>query len=597
MKKILLFMGLAGVILILAFLPLAQMEGSRKKADLRMCWGPEPKTLDCGMATGTVEIQYITSLFEGLVTFDGKDPLKPIPGMARSWKISKDQKIYTFFLRKDARWTNGDPVTAHDFYYSWKRLLDLKVDCEYLTMLYYIKNAEEYADTQLAALALKKLNQAIPIEEKIALVEGPLTKGGRKNLVPLIQIYLSKIKSIPLKKMLYKALGRVRTRPTISFREVGIRVIDDRTLEVTLENQTPYILEIFGFATLFPVPKKTVEMHSYYWTKPQNIVCNGPYTIESWKPHYRITLKKNPLYYNHDKVRLNRIDCLIIEQPGTAINYYERGELDFLDKTVIPADFVESLRKRKDFVLNPTIGTTLLRFNVSMPPFNDVRVRKAFAMAVDKEEIVKVLRTGEKATGVLIPPLGDYQKYQPRGISYNPKEARRLLKQAYPDMSKFPRVVFLSSTGGAKIRDLFMVIRSRLKENLGVEIEPKFQEWQVYLESLSRREYQLCYGNWIGDYADPNTFIDMWMSTSGNNRTGWESEEYDQWVRKAASLTDPKERFALLGRCEKRILEEDCIILPLYIRTSYLMIKPQVRGWVPNVMQRYLLQYFWVEKK
>ncbi|RME76660.1 MAG: peptide ABC transporter substrate-binding protein [Planctomycetota bacterium] len=579
------------------FLPFAKLENWESKGELRICLGTEPKTLDPAIATGVLAIQYIQSLQEGLITYDPKDLTKPIAGLAEKWEVSKDGKTYRFFLRKNARWSNGEPLTAWDFYYSWKRILDLEVDCEYVYMLYYIRNSKKYNYQQMAKLGLRKWKETDE-KEKGEILENSVSKGLFRELAPKLEELGRKEKNPKIRKRLMELARQAAQKPkALSFERVGVHVESPHILVVQLESKTPYILDIFGFPTLYPVPIKAVRKYGGNWTKVNHILSCGAYLLEKWIPHYIIVLKKNPYYYNAKAVKLRQIVCFSIDKPTTALNYYETGVLDFLDKSVIPGDFVESLLSRPDFIRSSSFGTSFLRFNVTKPPFDDPRVRKAFTMAINRKEIINALRGGEMASRVLVPPILDYPEYQPQGLPYNPEKAKKLLKEAWANKKEIPKITFLSSSGGAKSKDIFLVLRNQWKNVLGVEVEPKFQEWQVYLDSLSNKKYNIAFGAWIGDYGDPMTFLDMWTSGNGNNRTGWRNPEYDQMIQRAGEILEHKKRMKLLGKAEKTILEDHCIIAPLYFRASYFMKKDYVKGFRPNVMGRILLKYLWVQKK
>ncbi|RME03142.1 MAG: peptide ABC transporter substrate-binding protein [Planctomycetota bacterium] len=599
MKSIALgFFGIVGALL-LGFLPFAQLEQWEADADLRLCWGTEPKSLDPAVITGTLEFKYVRSLFEGLVSYDPKNPLLPAPGIAYKWEVSKDKLTYTFYLRENARWSNGDPLTAYDFEYAWRRILDQKVDCRYANGIFYIyiRNGEAYYLSKQAERLLKSLITTSPPDSKKQEYLNAIAKGATQAHLPQLQQLLETENNPHFQNQYKRILKNAQQRPPIHFEDVGIRVLSPHKIQVTLQNQTPYILDIFAFPTWFPVPQKVVEKYGDDWIHPQNIVVNGPFVIKKWKPHYMIILEKNPYYHSPEKVKLQKVACFILDKPITALNYYDTGYLDYLTQSAIPADLIENLKTRPDFTIFPTFSCTYLRFNVTKPPFNNVWVRKAIAMSIDKREIVDVLRGGETPAPTLVPPFEGYSKYQPKGLPYDPETARKYLKKVYPDIQKFPKVEFLMVSSSVKTKQIFTVIRNQLKKNLGITIEPKAHEWQVYLDALSRIQYELAYGGWIGDYMDPNTFIDMFITNGGNNRTGWGNPRYDAWVKKAASLTNREERFAILGRAEKMLLEEECVVVPLYYRTDSFLHKPWVKGIVPNLGERYLLQFLWVDSK
>ncbi len=509
-----------------------------EKADFTFINGPEPETIDPALMTGVIEGRLVAALFEGLTNYDPKD-LSPIPAIAKEWQISDDGLTYTFYLRK-SNWSNGEPLTAHDFVYSWKRALAPETAADYAYQLYYIKNAKPFN-------------------------EGALT----------------------------------------DFGEVGVSAVDDYTLVVTLEHPTPFFLFLTAFPTLQPVNRRCIEKYGDNWTKEGNIVSNGPFSLKGWKINQKIRLVKNPYYWDVEHVSINSIDVLTVESANTAFNTYETGCADLV--SAIPMQLIDVLKGRPDFHTSTYLGTYFYRFNVTKPPFNDVRVRKAFVMAVNKEEIVKyVTRGGEIPARSFVPP--DMPGYNPPippfnkggiegglGLPYNAEEARRLLAKAgYPDGKGFPRTELLFNTSEAN-KDIAEVIQQMLKKNLNVNISLINQEWKVLLSSMKRLDYQLCRSSWVGDYVDPNTFLDMFVTNGGNNRTGWSNDEYDGLITEAAKEFDRHKGLEIFRKAE-RILLEEAPILPLYHYVSYNMFRPHVKGIYPNILDIHPLKYVSIDR-
>jgi oligopeptide transport system substrate-binding protein len=580
-----------------ALYALGGLDTDEARADLRVSWGPEPESVDPAVITGLLESRYCYTLFEGLVTYD-RDHLTPIPGAASEIRRSADGKTYTFPLRPEARWSNGRPVTADDFIWSWRRILDCRVKCEYAYMLYYIRGAQPYHLQNLAELLLASF-PGKDRKEKLEGLQTALRPGARSQHATRLRDLADpgREPDAEIRKGLAEAADEAGKRKPLRFEDVGVRALPGGALEVALENATPFILDIFGFQTLMPVPREAVERYGDDWIKPGRIVCNGPFVLERWRPHYAIAFRRNPHYHDAKRVRLDRVVSRIVEGGPMGLNYYERGLLDVIDRAVVPQDFLESIQHRPDFFKYEVFGSYFLRFNVTKPPFDDPRVRRAFALAIDKRPVAEALKGGEKPTDRLVPPYPGYRDVQPAGLAFDPAGARRLLDAAYPDRSKLPKIEYLVR-GTPKQIDIFNIIRDQLRKHLGVTIDLKNQEWQIYLDSLSNLQFGLALGGWYGDYADPNTFIDMWVTGGGNNRTGWSDPEYDRWLAESLAEQDPAKRFALLARCEKRVLEEACIVAPLYVSIDYYMRKPFVRGLVTtaNPMDRFLMRYYEVAR-
>ena len=468
------------------------------RADLVFLNGAEPETLDPALITGQPEGRIANALFEGLTTF-GPDA-KPVPGVAERWEISPDCRIYTFHLRPTARWSNGDPVTAADFFRSWRRTLAPETGSEYASQLYFLRNGRAFNEHKLT-----------------------------------------------------------------DFSQVGVRVVNPATLEVTLENPTSFFLDLCAFVTLMPVHLSTVEKFGDDWTKPGNLVGNGAFTLSAWRINDRIRLEKNPNYWNRDRVAMRSIDILPISKANTAFNFYAAGQADLMmDKGLAPNQLLDELKRRPDFHSAPFLGTYFLRFNCVRPPFKDHRVRKAFALVIDKPLLTeKITRAGEKPAGSLVPPgAGGYEP--PPGLSRNVKAAQALLAEAgYAGGRNFPRVTYLYSEGELN-EGLAVELQGMFKRDLGVAVELQRQEWKVYLRSMSSLDFDICRASWVGDYNDPNTFLNMFVTGDGNNRTGWGNPEYDGFIAAAAREADRNRRFEIFRQAERLLVSGEAPICPLY---------------------------------
>lgn len=425
---------------------------------------------------------------------------KPQPGMAESWEISDDGRAYVFHLREGLQWSDGIPLTARDFVESWKRTLDPATASEYAYQLHYIKNA-------------KAFNEGIKSD----------------------------------------------------FSQVGVSAPDDRTLRVELENPTPFFLDLCAFVTLLPVPLHAIEKHGDDWIKPGKLTGNGAYLLESWRINDRIRLRKNPRYWNAANIALETIDILPVSKGNTAFNLYASGQADLMmDKGLVPPALLAEIKKRDDFHAAPFLGTYFLRFNCQRQPFKDPRVRRAFSLVVDKTSIVdRITRAGELPADSFVPPgAGGYDP--PRGVRRDVQEARRLLAEAgYAEGRGFPMVTYLYSEG--ELNEAIAVeLQSMWRRELGVNVQLLRQEWKVYLRSLSTLDYDIARSSWVGDYPDPNTFLDMFVTGGGNNRTGWSDPAYDEIIAEAGSETDRAKRFDLLRDAEKILVNEQMPVCPIF---------------------------------
>jgi oligopeptide transport system substrate-binding protein len=486
--------------LVIAFtLTLAACSGPEKRADLVVLNGAEPETIDPALATGQLDGRICYALFDGLYHFDRFG--KPQPGIATSYDLSDDATVYTFHLRPDAKWSNGDAVTANDFVESWKRALLPETASEYAYVFYYIKNA------------------------------APFNEGTLKE-----------------------------------FEQVGVHAIDANTLRVELNNPTPYFLSLCSFWTYLPVHMPTVKRYGDDWIKPGKIVGNGAFTLKEWRLNYRIRMEKNPLFWDASRVQLQTVDALPIENSITAYNFYASKIADLIpDAVLTPHSLIPELKTRPDFHAAPFLGNYFLRFNVKRKPFNDVLVRQAFCMVIDRERIVtKITQAGEPPAYSFTPP-GTASGYVPtKQFGRNIDKAKALLAEAgYPGGIGFPTVSFLYDN--KKLNDDIAVeLQSMLAQDLGIRVDLQKQEAKVYLNTMNRLDYDVCKSSWVGDYDDPNTFLECFLSNSGNNRTGWSNGDYDKLIASAATERDPAKRLEILGKAENILLNEGTPICPLY---------------------------------
>lgn len=512
-------------LLFLGFFLLAGCDSAKQRADLVFINGAEPESLDPAVITGQPEGRIVNALFEGLTTFDAA--ARPVLGMAESWTISDDKKVYTFTLRPDARWSDGRPLTAQDFVASWKRTLTPETAASYNYQLYYIRNAQPFA-------------------------EGKIT----------------------------------------DFSQVGVKALDDRTLEVTLENPTPFFLDLCATPPLAPVPVEVIEKFGDDWIKPGRIVNNGAYLLEEWRINDKIRLRKNPHYWNAQNVALETIEVLPISKANVAFNFYASGLADLtMDKGLTPPALLDELRKRADFHAAPFLGIYFLRFNCRKPPFDDQRVRAALSLAVDKRVITeKITRAGELPAGGFVPPgIAGYTS--PDGLAFDPERAAALLAEAgFPKGKGFPFVTYLYSEG--ELNEAIAVeLQSMWRKHLGIEVNLARQEWKVYLNSLSSLDYGIARSSWVGDYPDPNTFLDMFITGGGNNRTGWSDPAYDRLIADATREPDPVKRFEILRQAEEILIKTQSPVCPIFYYVGIQLYDAAKLGGIePNVLDEHPLK-------
>jgi oligopeptide transport system substrate-binding protein len=488
-------------------------EPLRRPSLLRLALSAEPPTLDWSLATDNVSITVIENLMEGLTEFDAA--LQPVPAMADRWEVSPDQQTYTFHLREDVYWTDGRLVTAGDFEYAWKRLLDPKTGAEYAYFLYDIVNAYEYNTGQIADASA-----------------------------------------------------------------VGVTALTPMTLQVRLKKPISYFPSITTFVVTFPQRRDLIERYGDHWTDPADLVTNGPFRLAEWQHEYKVVLRPNDRYV-HGRPPLDEVRLFVVNDRNTALTLYETGDLDLVN---LPPEAIPTYERNPEFLRTPLLRGYYYGFNVTAPPFTDRRVRQAFALAIDKSELPKILKGGELPSNSWIPPglLG----HDPAiGLAYDPAAARRLLAAAgYPDGRGFPPVTAAFNTDPVNTL-IAENLQQQWKRTLGVTVALDNLEWKVYLARLKSRTPQLFRLGWGADYPDPDNFMALFTGHSGNNLTHWGSARYDALIATAASSADRSRRQQLYAEAQRILTETDVPIIPLFVASQNYLVKPYVRGLRLNAME------------
>ncbi|MDF9826037.1 oligopeptide transport system substrate-binding protein [Ereboglobus sp. PH5-10] len=505
---------------------------------LRAGNGDEPQDLDPQVISGSVEHRLACALFEGLVN-NSPDDLGVIPGVAERWDVSDDGLVYTFHLRADAKWSNGEPVTANDFVRSYARMLSPKLATEYAYMLFLLKGATDYY-----------------------------------------------------------------TGKTGNFSTVGARAPDERTLVLTLERPAPFFLSALTHYAWFPVPLSVIEKFGPVdakgsrWTRPGNLVGNGPFVLTEWKQNQIISTRRSPTYWDRETVKLDGIDFYPVTQSDNEERMYRAGQLDITYD--FPPQKIPSYKRSPDSHLriDPYCGVYFYRFNTKRKPFDDVRVRRAFALAINRERLVKyVTLADEKPAYTIVPPdVAGYTPAPDAALKANIAEARRLLAEAgYPNGKGFPKTELLYNTL-EKHRIIAEALQQMWRKNLGVEIGLYNQEWKVYLDSQKTMNFQVQRAGWIADYVDPHVFFDLWRTGGGNNNTNWGNAEYDRMLDAALEAKTQEERYAIYQRMEKMLLR-DLPIMPIYFYTYARIISPRVKNFRTTFLDNYPWKYVDLEVK
>jgi oligopeptide transport system substrate-binding protein len=533
-----------------------------ERAEFVFVNGTEPKSLDPAIITGQPEGRIADAIFEGLTYRDPKS-LRPVPGSAASWDISDDGLVYTFHMRPDAVWSDGKSVTANDFAWSWRRLEEPATASEYAYILHMIRGAEIFntyggnaerligpsKDTPTIVAQLDALIRDNPKGVDAAQWRDFVRKEGLNEAlkgveVPLLERALAwsedRVDAATLADM-RAAVQAEGERRAARWKEAdrtfgissGVWAKDDRTLVVELRSITPYFLEITAFYPTYPEPRWVVEAHPTDWFLPSHVVTNGPYRLRAWRVNDKIRLVKSDTYWDRDDIHLRVVDALPIENGATALNMYLTGAADWIP-AIYPQDLVDALKERPDFYANQGLVVYYYRFNTTRKYLRDPRVRRALCMAIDRDVIVRhILKLGQEPAYHFVPPgIRGYEPPESR-IRFDPKEATRLLKEAGFPMDVPLGILYNTSESHQKIAEN---VAEQLRQNLGLRANAYNQEWQAYQQTVRDEDYDLARAGWIGDYLDPNTFLDMWVTNGGNNQTGWSSPLYDRLIAFAADV-------------------------------------------------------------
>ena len=512
-----------------------RVENGNRNQILHLNNGTEPQNLDPHVVTGVPEHHIIMALLEGLMSEDPRG-LKPQPGTAERWDISPDQTVYTFHLRENARWSNGDPVTAHDFVRTYRRALTPSLASEYAYMLFVMKGAEDFN-------------------------AGKIT----------------------------------------DFDQVGVKALDDHTLQVTLNAPTPYFLSLLLHYSWFPLHIPTIERYGPVyergnrWTRPGRFVGNGPFTLKEWKVNHVIIADKSPTYWDAANVKLNQIYFYCIESSDTDERAFRSGQLH---KTyVLPETKIDTYREKYPGLLHidPYLGTYFYICNTTKPPLDDKRVRRALALAIDREAIVKNVTRGGQIPAYHFTPPGTAGYTARARFPFDIPGARKLLAEAgYPEGRGLPPIEILFNTLETH-RAVAEAIQDMWRRNLGIDARLLNQEWKVFLDSKKSGNYQVSRFGWIGDYPDPNSFLDMWLTGGGNNDTRWSNAEYDRLIREAGQTADLDQRLEVFQKAEA-ILMEEMPIIPIYFYTRVYALDSSVKGWHPTILDNHPYQKLWLEE-
>ncbi|HFZ1366493.1 TPA: oligopeptide ABC transporter substrate-binding protein OppA [Klebsiella aerogenes] len=479
--------------------------------------GAEVQSLDPHKIEGVPESNVNRDLFEGVVIGDLNG--HPVPGVAESWD-NKDFKVWTFHIRKDAKWSDGSPVTAQDFVYSWQRLADPKTASPYASYLQY--------------------GHVANVDEIIA---------GKKPATDL-----------------------------------GVKAIDDKTFEVTLSEPVPYFYKLLVHPSVSPVPKAAIEKYGEKWTQPANIVTNGAYKLKDWVVNERIVLERNTNYWDNAKTVINQVTYLPISSEVTDVNRYRSGEIDMTYNNMPIELFQKLKKEiPKEVHVDPYLCTYYYEINNQKAPFTDVRVRTALKLALDRDIIVnKVKNQGDLPAYSYTPPYTDGMKLvEPEWFKWSQEkrneEAKKLLAEAGYTADKPLTFNLLYNTSDLH-KKLAIAVASIWKKNLGANVKLENQEWKTFLDSRHQGTFDVARAGWCADYNEPTSFLNTMLSDSSNNTAHYKSPAFDKIIGDTLQVTDEAKRAELYAQSEQQ-LDKDSAIVPVYYYVNARLVKPWVGGY------------------
>lgn len=488
--------------------------------------GADPQTVDPLLNTAIDGSNVIVNAFEGLMALNENN--EAVPAAAESYEVSDDGLVYTFKLRKDGKWSDGEPVTANDFYYAWMRGLNKETAAEYCYQFFYIKNGEKYYNGEVTA------------------------------------------------------------------DEVGLKVLDDYTLEITLEAPTAYYPQLLAHQTYSPVREDIVTANPDTWaTSPDTYIGNGPFKLVQWDMKDQLVFEKNENYWDADNVKLEKLTFKLVTDETTAYSELKAGNFDVVNS--VPTNEIEPGKSDGSVKIFPKLGTYFFAINVGkqdslsedvQDALSNKLVRQAMALAIDRQEIIDNVGKADQVAAYSFVPLGittsensefsSKEYYDPSDMDGNIEKAKELLKEAgYENGEGLPTIELMYNTEGAH-KDVCQIVQENLSK-IGVNVELTNQEWAVFLSTRQNGDYQIARHGWIGDYSDPMTFLDMWVTGGGNNDSGFSNAEYDALISEAKVETDTKKREELLRQAED-ILMDEMPVIPVYFYTTVMAWNDDVEG-------------------
>ena len=599
---------------------------------LRYITGDEPESLDPQKSTGQPEARIFMALYQGLVEYDPKN-MEPSPAIAERWDENNDSSEFVFHLRKNARWSNGDPINAHDVVYSFRRSFDPETRARGASLGYYIKYAQAHNSKQVfvhdphTGKFLLESEVAPPGSAEPPLSEKP---GAGQNEYTPTAVEKTPDADTPFHQFMHsparltlpgdekarnKALAKdpklqaaVANKEFVAVegKDIGVEAVDDYTVRISLSQSAPFFKGLLANQFFRLVPRKAIEQYGELWAQPGNIITCGPFKLKTWKPYNVLAVERDPMYWDAAVVRLDEIDFYPTADLPTMLNLYKVGEVDALSNHTVLNAWVEYIRPKKDYMDAPEAASIYIHINTTKAPMTDVRVRKAFDLAIDKETWRKWRKIVRPLPGIT--PDGIFRDYPlPQAAKFDPERARQLLAQAgYPvtktgngsyECPKFPsdQVEFLFPTATSnKIMAEFM--QAQWKQNLGITVPVRAMEFKTFVDVRAKLDYKgFAFGAWSADYMDPFTFLSLYYTPENDNCTGWWDQKYVDLLDQGNRTPDKLKRFEIFARAENLMLEAQPII-PIETGAVNWVKKPYVKGLYPNAGSLFPWKFVYIER-
>ena len=601
-----------------------------KQNILRYVNGDEPESLDPAVSSGQPEARIYMALYEGLVEYDPKS-LNAIPALAERWDVNNDSSEFVFHLRRNGRWSNGDPINAHDFIYSLRRALSPEVASKNAFIAYYIAYAQAYNEKAVFAIDpgtkqfLLEKDLADDPPAGVALSQTPLdsaapefpataeTSAGDTAFHRLMHSparltlpgdEAARNKLAAKNPKLQAALQGKQFVP-VAAEDVGIEAVDDYTVRISLSQPAAYFLGVLGHQLFRLAPRKVIEKYGDQWTDPAHIVTCGPFKVKAWHHYNELVVERDPMYWDAANVHLDEIHFFVSVDNPASLNLYKVGEADAVLNHCVPNAWLASVRPKKDYMDGAEAAIAYLTMNVIKPPMNDIRVRRAFNMAIDKVNYSKSRLVTKPLSAFT--PEGIFVGYpQPKGDAFDPEQARKLLGEAgFPvtkkgdgfESQKFPadQVEYIFNTNSSN-KSMAEYMQAQWKQNLGITVPLRSMESKTYMTARTKLEYKgFAMTLWGADYMDPYTFLGVFTTPGGVNGTGWFDPKYVAMLDEANSMVDQAKRYELLAKAEKYLLDAQPMI-PIETFAVNWLKKPYVKGMYPNAQSLYAWKFVYIER-